>query len=81
MFRIIKVSVRHSITYRLDYFLRPFFGTTLSGGGGGDRPLVFRRGWDTIYDYSGKGRGQTVVSQRGKIAFNDCTNNVFIVEV
>ena len=25
--------------------------------------------------------GQTVVSQRGKIAFNDCTNNVFIVEV
>ena len=49
--------------------------------GGGDRPLVFRRGWDTIYDYSGKGRGQTVVAQGGKIAFNVCTNNVFIVEV
>ena len=81
MFRIIKVSVRHRITYRLDYFLRPFFGTTLSGGGGGDRPLVFRRRWDTIYDYSGKGRGQTVVAQGGKIAFNVCTNNVFIVEV
>ena len=81
MFRIIKVSVRHRITYRLEYFLRPFFGTTLSGGGGGDRPLVFRRGWDTIYDYSGKGRGQTVVAQGGKIAFNVCTDNVFIVEV
>ena len=80
MFRIIKVSVRHRITYRLDYVLKPFFGTTLSGGGVGDRPLVFRRGWDTIYDYSGKGRGQTVVAQGGKITFNVCTNNVFIVE-
>ena len=81
MFRIIKVSVRHRITYRLDYFLRPFLGPLYREGGGGDRPLVFKRGWDTIYDYSGKGRRQTVVAQGGKIAFNDCTNNVFIVEV
>ena len=43
-----------------DYFLDNFW-TILSGGGGG-RPSVLKEGWDAVYQYSGRGGRQTVVT-------------------
>ena len=50
-------------TILLDYFL-DYFWTILSGGGGG-RPLVLKEGWDAVYQYSGRGEKQTVVTEGG----------------
>ena len=49
-------------TILLDYFL-DYFWTILSGGGG--RPLVLKEGWDAVYQYSGRGEKQTVVTEGG----------------
>ena len=32
---------------------------------GGGRPLVLRERWDTVYQYSGRGERQTVVTEGG----------------
>ena len=32
---------------------------------GGGRPLVLRERWDAVYQYSGRGRRQTVVTEGG----------------
>ena len=46
-----------------------FFGTifwTIFGpfyrGGGGGRPKLLKEGWDAVYQYSGRGGRQTVVT-------------------
>ena len=46
----------------MDYFL-DYFWTILSGGGG--KPLVLKEGWDAVYQYSGRGEKQTVVTEGG----------------
>ena len=38
-----------------------FFGTIIGGG----RPLVLRERWDAVYQYSGRGGRQTVVTEGG----------------
>ena len=40
------------------------FGPFYRGGGGG-RPLVLKEGWDAVYQYSGRGEKQTVVTEGG----------------
>ena len=39
------------------------FGPFYRGGGG--RPLVLKEGWDAVYQYSGRGEKQTVVTEGG----------------
>ena len=48
-------------TILLDYFFGLFLDHFIGGGGGG-RPLVLKEGWDAVYQYSGRGEKQTVVS-------------------
>ena len=48
-----------TIFFFWDYFLDNFW-TILSGGGG--RPSVLKEGWDAVYQYSGRGGRQTVVT-------------------
>lgn len=45
----------------MDYFFGPFLDHFIGGGGGG-RPLVLKEGWDAVYQYSGRGEKQTVVT-------------------
>ena len=48
-------------TILLDYFFGLFLDHFIGGGGGG-RPLVLKEGWDAVYQYSGRGEKQTVVT-------------------
>ena len=63
----------------MDYFFGSFFFSifwtlfwsnywtifwTIYGGGGG-KPLVLRKGWDAVYQYSRRGGRQTVVTEGG----------------
>ena len=43
-------------------FFGPFFWTILQGG---STPLVLREGWDAVYQYSGRGGRQSVITQGG----------------
>ena len=47
-------------TILLDYFFGLFLDHFIGGGGG--RPLVLKEGWDAVYQYSGRGEKQTVVT-------------------
>ena len=62
----------------MDYFFGSFFFSifwtlfwsnywtifwTIYGGGG--KPLVLRKGWDAVYQYSRRGGRQTVVTEGG----------------
>ena len=67
----------HMIKYGLDHWILgplDFFGTILGSFSeqffwtiilGDDIPLVLRKGWDTVYQYSGRGGRQTVVTEGG----------------
>lgn len=44
-----------------DQFLDLFWDHFIGGG----RPLVLRERWDAVYQYSGRGGGQTVVTEGG----------------
>ena len=46
-------------------FLGPIFGPFWDHFIGGGRPLVLRERWDAVYQYSGRGRRQTVVTEGG----------------
>ena len=39
------------------------FGSFYRGGGG--KPLALKEGWDAVYQYSGRGEKQTVVTEGG----------------
>ena len=47
-------------TILLDYFFGLFLDHFI--GGGGNRPLVLKEVWDAVYQYSGRGEKQTVVT-------------------
>ena len=60
-----KYKLDHWTLGRLDYFIGLFFWTIFGPfyrGGGGGRPLVLKEGWDAVYQYSGRGEKQTVVT-------------------
>ena len=42
---------------------------------GDDIPLVLRKGWDTVYQYSGRGGRQTVVTEGG--VGSSCINKCY----
>ena len=46
----------------LGSFLEFYFWTIILGD---DIPLVLKKGWDTVYQYSGRGGRQTVVTEGG----------------
>ena len=51
-------------------FSGPFFGLIIGQScgpftGGGGKPLVLRKGWDAVYQYSRRGGRQTVVTEGG----------------
>ena len=61
-----KYKLDHWTLGRLDYFIGLFFGLFLDHFiGGGGRPLVLKEGWDAVYQYSGRGEKQTVVTEGG----------------
>ena len=63
-----KYKLDHWTLGRLDYFIGLFFGLFLDhfiGGGGRGRPLVLKEGGDAVYQYSGRGEKQTVVTGGG----------------
>ena len=62
-----KYKLDHWTLRRLDYFIGLFFGLFLDHfiGGEGGRPLVLKEGWDAVYQYSGRGEKQTVVTEGG----------------
>ena len=50
-------------------FSGPFFGLIIGQSfgpfTGGGKPLVLRKGWDAVYQYSRRGGRQTVVTEGG----------------
>lgn len=62
-----KYKLDHWTPGRLDHFIGLFFGLFLDHfiGGGRGRPLVLKEGWDAVYQYSGRGEKQTVVTGGG----------------
>ena len=49
-------------------FSGPFFGLIIGQSFGpftGGKPLVLRKGWDAVYQYSRRGGRQTVVTEGG----------------
>ena len=54
---------RHRVKYGLDCFLDHILDHFK--GGGGSTPSILREGWDTVYQYWGRGGRQSVITQGG----------------